>query len=88
MGIRNKNDFYKRVYVADELIAQEDNKGNITGAGKIVYIMKGDERSEMDDIEFQIKKIRTKQGPEAKASTVYNNGKGLIDIIREKGKSA
>ena len=88
MGIRNKNDFYKRVYVADELIAQEDNKGNITGAGKIVYIMKGDERSEMDDIEFQIKKIRTKQGPEAKASTVYNNGKGLIDIIREKGKTA
>ena len=48
--------------------------------------MKGDEKSD-DDMIFQEKKIRTKQGPEGRASTVYNNGSDLNDCIGENGKS-
>ena len=48
--------------------------------------MKGETKSD-DDMAFQEKKIRTKQGPESKASTVYNNGTGLKDCIGKNGKS-
>ena len=47
--------------------------------------MKGEKRSD-DDMAFQEKKIRTKQGPESKASTVYNNGSDLKDCIDKNGK--
>ena len=48
--------------------------------------MKGETKSD-DDIAFQEKKIRTKQGPESKASTVYSNGEDLKDLIDKYGKS-
>ncbi len=85
LGVESKTDFQKRFYVGD-LVAQQDKDGNVTGAGKIIYFMKGEERSE-DDIAFQEKKIRTKQGPESKANTVYNNGKDLKELIDKFGKS-
>jgi len=85
MGVNNKTDFQQRFYVGD-LVAQEDKDGNITGAGKILYFMRGEEKSDNDMI-FQEKKIRTKAGPEAKASTVYNNGGDLKDCIDKHGKS-
>ena len=85
LGVDKKTDFQKRFYVGD-LVAQQDKEGNVTGAGKIIYFMKGKTRSD-DDMAFQEKKIRTKQGPESKSSTVYNNGTGLKDCIDKHGKS-
>ena len=84
LGVDTKTDFQKRFYTGD-LVAQTDTKGNVTGAGKIIYFMKGEKRSD-DDMAFQEKKIRTKQGPESKASTVYNNGSDLKDCIDKNGK--
>ena len=84
LGVNKKTDFQKRFYTGD-LVAQTDTKGNVTGAGKIIYFMKGEKRSD-DDMAFQEKKIRTKQGPESKASTVYNNGSDLKDCIDKNGK--
>ena len=84
LGVDTKTDFQKRFYTGD-LVAQTDKEGNVTGAGKIIYFMKGDEKSD-DDFAFQEKKIRTKQGPESKASTVYNNGSDLKDCIDDNGK--
>ena len=89
MGVNNKTNFQQRFYVGD-LAAQEDKDGNITGAGKILYFMKdtkGEKRDPKNDMIFQEKKIRTKAGPEAKASTVYNNGGDLKDCIDKHGKS-
>jgi hypothetical protein len=85
LGVDKKTDFQKRFYVGD-LVGQEDKEGNLTGAGKIIYFMKGETKSD-DDIAFQEKKIRTKQGPESKASTVYSNGEDLKDLIDKYGKS-
>ena len=85
LGVSTKTDFQKRFYVGD-LVGQEDADGNLTGAGKIIYFMRGEEKSD-DDIAFQEKKIRTKQGPESKASTVYNNGSDLKELIDRFGKS-
>ncbi len=85
LGVDSKTDFQKRFYTGD-LVAQQDKDGNVTGAGKIIYFMKGETKSD-DDMAFQEKKIRTKQGPESKASTVYNNGTGLKDCIDKHGKS-
>ena len=85
LGVSTKTDFQKRFYVGD-LVGQEDTDGNLTGAGKIIYFMRGEEKSD-DDIAFQEKKIRTKQGPESKASTVYNNGSDLKELIDRFGKS-
>jgi hypothetical protein len=85
LGVNTKTDFQKRFYTGD-LVAQQDTEGNVTGAGKIIYFMKGKEKSD-DDMAFQEKKIRTKQGPESKASTVYSNGTGLKDCIDKNGKS-
>jgi hypothetical protein len=84
LGVNKKTDFQKRFYTGD-LVAQTDKDGNVTGAGKIIYFMKGEKRSD-DDMAFQEKKIRTKQGPESKASTVYNNGTDLKKCIDKNGR--
>ena len=85
LGVDKKTDFQKRFYTGD-LVSQVDKEGNVTGAGKIIYFMKGETRSD-DDMAFQEKKIRTKQGPEGKASTVYNNGTDLNDCVDKHGNS-